>query len=378
MNLTMKFNEENFDNQITAQAKTLIELRDKYIAQSVDETVTMKTGNKFVPVDVGNINVAEFIKQDEFNEVARFSENKDYLISNILFSHEQQRTLEDMVSNVEGLNDYLSKLDIPFLYVQAPDKISPKEKSLNGGVSNAGNVLATDLVAGLTDKGVNVLDLRNNTDYYNNAFFNTDAHWKSHTAFKATVDICDEISKLTKIEFDKDKLSLDNYNVTTYEKIFLGNYGKQTGILFCEPDDFDLIEPKFETDFNFDCDAINYHKSGTIRESMFFAKHFKWNYYEFNPYAVYNLVGHKHSKITNNLAYNDKKVLFINDCCANPVASFVAPHFKETHFFDLRGKLTKHDLASTINEVKPDIVIALYFPYFVLKSAETFDLNPNL
>lgn len=376
MNLSMKFEDENFISNISPQAKTLLDLREKYIAQSESETVTMKSGTKFVPVDIGSVDVADFIKQESFNNVSRFSKDKNYLISNILFHHEPQRTLEDMVDNVVGFNSYLSKMDIPFVYVQAPDKISPEEESLNGDVSNYGNVLSTKLVGSLKAQGVNTLDLRDTTDYYNDAFFNTDAHWKSHTAFKANKIICEKIASLAGIEFNKDMLNLYNYNVTTYEKIFLGNYGKQTGVLFAEPDDFDLIEPKFDTDFNFDCDEINYHKSGSIRESMFFAKHFKWNYYEFNPYAVYNLVGHKHTKITNNLAYNDKKVLFINDCCANPIASFIAPHFKETHFFDLRGKLTKNDLFATIEEVKPDVVLALYFPYFVCKSAETFDLAP--
>lgn len=381
MNLSMKFDEEDFINVISPQAKTLLDLRNKYLNEIETKTVSIKTGNKFVPVDIGNIDVAEFIKQDTFNNVSRFSKNKDYLISDILFYHEQQRSVEDMVDNVTGFNSYLSKMDIPFLYVQAPDKVSPEEKELTGGVNNLGNTIATELVKSLESKSVNVLDLRSdmvqNNEYYNDAFYNTDAHWTSRTAFKANVSICNQISKLTDIQFNNDMLDLSNYNVTTYEKIFLGNYGKNTGVLFAEPDDFDLIEPKFDTNFNFDCDAINYHKSGSLRESMLFAKHFKWNYYDFNPYAVYNLVGHKHTRITNNLHYNDKKILFINDCAANPIANFIAPHFKETHFFDLRGKLTKEDLFSTIEAVKPDIVVALYFPYFVCKSAETFDINPN-
>ncbi len=50
------------------------------------------------------------------------------------------------------------------------------------------------------------------------------------------------------VEIPAALTDLDSYNITTYKDVEFGGYGQRTGIAFSGAEDFDLIEPDYDTD----------------------------------------------------------------------------------------------------------------------------------
>lgn len=382
-------NNKFYNTTIPDQAKKLLHIREQIIEESKSRPVFLKGENALVPFKTDKVDVAELIFSNNVVDVYRMFEDNEHLIDSLhifgdkfVYNH-PNLMLEDKIKSLGNFYKYLSTLNIPFLYFQAPNEISPSETKLPKPNNN--NKFVSELIKMISKLGIDYIDYRDILIKNNNfleSFSKTDHHWKPKTAFDATKTILNKINQLTSIDFNNDMLDIKSYNITIYEKIFLGSYGKKAGILFSPPEDFELIEPKFETDFEFIGKNIKYHKKGSIRESLFLPTHLNWDYYRCNPYAVYNLSSSDHTIIKNNISYNDNTILFINDSFTNPIASFIAPHFKECHFLDLRGinpnrkQSKKQDLFDLIQTINFDIVVMAYSPLMVLGEKLAFDIDP--
>lgn len=90
--------------------------------------------------------------------------------------------------NVVEFSEFLSELDIPFLYVQAPYKLSLDETMLPVGVENYANENADELLNYLREYKVDTLDLRpyitKTAEQSKQYFYNTDHHWTPIGAFR--------------------------------------------------------------------------------------------------------------------------------------------------------------------------------------------------
>lgn len=297
-------------------------------------------------------------------------------------------TLKYYADNVTQFNKYLATKNIPYLYIQAPNKLSPEEKNLPKYINNILNHIASEFLQYLETNSVANFDIRksfisNGIDFADK-FFKTDVHWTPETAFEITPTLCELINIITNIEFDNSFFDINNYNTKTHKRMFQGEYALLSGsVIFSDLSDFTIILPKFDTNFSFECKNINYYREGRAEESLLLESAFSWDMT--NPkhvYSTYNLVHGEYTIIKNKLAYNDKKILLLSDSFSNPVASFLSHHFSELHFLEMRNNMNgvqnyhKKDLFNIIETVKPDIVIQMYTPACLTLFPNLFNINP--
>lgn len=196
-------------------------------------------------------------------------------------------------------------------------------------------------------------------------FFKTDHHWTPMAGFLVHNGICNELNNLYGFEYDSKYTNINNYNIKTYKNWFLGSYGKKCGTYYAGAtvDDFDLITPKFKTDFLEEVPSRKTVKSGDFENTMLYKDYLTKDYYKKNTYATYSGGDFRLQKITNNTTKSDDKILVVRNSYACVVTPFLALHAKELHVVDIRSgdypRGKKIDLESYIQKIQPDYVVYL-------------------
>lgn len=196
-------------------------------------------------------------------------------------------------------------------------------------------------------------------------FFKTDHHWTPKAGFFVHSGICKELKERYGFEYNSQYTDLNNYNIKTYENWFLGSYGKKCGTYFTgsRVDDFDLITPKFETDFTEEIPVKNSIRNGSFEDTLLYKEYLAKDYYIFNNYITYSGGDFRLQKIINNKIENGKKILVIRSSFGCVVTPFLALHAKELHVIDTRDgdypAGEKVNVEEYIKEIKPDYVIYL-------------------
>lgn len=284
----------------------------------------------------------------------------------IMYTLDKQN-MEYYFESVKNLYYYVQKKEIDFLYVQLPFKIQDN-KIMPMGAQDFGNSNADVLVNMLNNENVPVFDVRENIKneklQYDELFFKTDHHWKPDTALWAAGLIADELNRCYGVVIEDNMYDIENYNIKTYEKWFLGSLGKRTGAWYAGTDDFDVITPKFETDFEFYAltSAGEEYRKGSFEDVMFKNEYIEnKDYFNVNNYAGYIGGDYKLNKITNKSAPNDKTVLLVRDSFSCAMLPYLSLSSKETIAIDLRHYNEK-TLVEYIDEHNIDIVIIAYNP----------------
>lgn len=321
------------------------------------------------------VSTKEIFNKEKFNDV--------YKIGNHLVKHEIQpakKNFGSVVKNIVAFSDYLSKEEIPFLYVQLPNKLSNTEEKLPKNLVDEQNPIASCIVEELRNRGISCFDYRKimkdeqkeNIDY----FYKSDNHWKTELAFKATKCVCEEIERLTGMELDRSKFVIENYDRILYKDIFLGQWGQTAGLLYGWLDDYELILPKYETDYSWGSEDKGFYKRGNAREALLAPVYLGWEYYGQVPYAAYSLNNKSCTTLVNYKNLEGKKLVCLHDSFAMPMSMFLAPHFSELHFFSLRENLNKKYVFECIERIKPDIVMMAYWPNTITNISRFSDVNP--
>ena len=168
-------------------------------------------------------------------------------------------------------------------------------------------------------------------------FFKTDHHWIPKAGLWAFGKIAEELNLNYGFNIDKSLWDKDNYNIKTYEKCFLGSQGKRTGIYYGGLDDFDIITPKFKTDFEFNIESENIHKKGEFKETLLNLEQFKpKDYFDSFLYSTYIDGDHAFVNIKNKKNNNGKKILLIKDSFSCVLAPFLAQGCSNLDIVDLR------------------------------------------
>ena len=281
---------------------------------------------------------------------------------------------QDMTSRADELEllyKHTNKNGVDFMYVQYPFKIESDDEMPFGSVENA-NDNANDLLFMLEERNVPAFDIReeiNKAGYeYDELFFNTDHHWKPDTALWAAGLIAAEMEKSYHLGISQEDIDffydIDNYDIKTYDDWFLGSLGKRTGEWYGGVDDFDVITPKFATDYDF------YAKSASgdlVREGDFSDVMFRWdfinkkNLFGVNTYAGYLGGDYKVTKIVNNNCKNDLKVLILKDSYSNAMLPYLSMTVKDITALDLRHY---EDMSAfeNISANDYDLVVVAYNP----------------
>ena len=267
------------------------------------------------------------------------------------------------------MNDYFIETDIPFSFILALPKDYKGYTTFKKGIdiyANS-NLNCDNFISGLNENNIDYLDLREsaNKDNLNisDAFFKTDHHWKTETAFWAFKDIVNYINEKHGINLDENNFytSLDNYKVETYQDRFLGSLGKRMGRIYSGIDDYTFISPSFETNLKL---YQGFNKT-LISEGSFNDTIVDKSLIDIdspvttNRYATYFSLDNDFNTIVNENAQNDYKILIIKDSYALPVAAFLSLSCKEVTMVDFR--LSKEQsVKEFIHNNDYDLVLMLY------------------
>lgn len=186
------------------------------------------------------------------------------------------------------------------------------------------------------------------------AYFRTDHHWKTSTAFWAAQEIAAELGA-------RDLPDLSQYETKTYTRFLLGSEGKHCGRLYCTPDDLDVYVPNFGTDF-----SVTYYgdlppRSGDFNNTLLYWPSIErqMSPYDNNPYTVFTR-GDTSQSIINHLCPDGKHITFIKDSYADSMAPYLAPAFRRIDLLDPRD--FTDSLSDYIERERPDYVCVMLSP----------------
>lgn len=260
--------------------------------------------------------------------------------------------------------------DTRLLYVMPPAKYIHGFTEFSMGIPyNMANETADDFLKRLEDYGVDYIDLR---DYLGESgipmsevFYNTDHHWKIQTAFWAASQFCDILEERYGETLDPDDYYKDknNYNIITYDDIFLGSMGRKTGRFYTEVDDFTLIYPKFTTNYNYENSISgDLQFTGRFEEALLATPVIRQSSQPFDTdmYGIY-LYGNPAFTHIENMDHPDGiRICIIKDSFAVPFSAFTSLRCNTIDLIDPR--FYEEDYYETIKEGDYDYVVLLFSP----------------
>lgn len=275
--------------------------------------------------------------------------------------------IEQTAKSCAKLNDFCAGMNIPFMYIYAPQKQYFGKYPV--GNENTNRSEGEKFVKALRNNGVNTLSLAEKIIEQNmkmeDSYFITDHHWTPETGFWAAGEICKKLNSDYGFEYDAAKNDINNYNVKVYKDWFLGSQGKKTGKFFTSlgVDDISLIIPKFET--NVEIKDKRGTKTGKLEDVVYSKEKIEQkSFHNKNPYAVYSGGDFAEQTITNKNATNNKKIVIVRDSYACAVTPFLALNVAEIRILDIRkgmhGKACIESVSEYIKTHNPDYAMVLY------------------
>lgn len=278
-----------------------------------------------------------------------------------------KQEMDIYAEKLQELYDYTQARDVDFLYVQLPFKVQ-SDNMMPIGTQEYGNDNADTLLKQLNERQIPAMDIRSHIKSegyeYKELFFNTDQHWKPATALWAAGLIAKEIEKRYQIQSEDTLYDMNQYQIKTYQDWFLGSLGKRVGIWYDGTDDFDVIVPKFFTDFQFFAQTAN----GSVKrkgnfEKVMLKKEFieTKDYFDINTYAGYIGGDYALNVIENNMAPNNKKILLLRDSFSCAMLPYLALGAGTVTAIDLRHY---HDMSVSeyLEKHQIDLVLVAYNP----------------
>lgn len=306
--------------------------------------------------------------------VARLSDGAlTFVDPNAAYSDPSQRA-----QALVGFRDRLTEaLDIPLLYVQAPQKASVySSATLPSGLYDYGDDHANALLAALREADVDTLDLRPvfaETGRYGDLFFRTDHHWTPEGAFLAWQTVAEVLEADYGFSIDEASTDPSCWAVETLSNCFLGSQGKRVGTLYAGMDDFALLAPKDQGSYQYIAFSQGYDRIGTFTDAFLFPERLEEeDPFKANPYTYYSGGDYSFTRMKNLNDPNGPTVVLIRDSFSCTFAPFMATGCGEVVTIDLR--YFHDDLMEYISWVDADMVIFLYSPGSVkLDAMFTFD-----
>lgn len=270
------------------------------------------------------------------------------------------------VEKIAKLKSVLDEMDTPLLYVQTPLKTIDGYTEMPEGITDYANSNTDNFINQLEAAGIDTLDLREDLkeDGLNlsEAFYKTDHHWKTQTAFWAVGEVTEYLKENLGIDLDPEQFytNSENYESTTYEKNFLGSQGRRVGKYYGGVDDYTLMLPSFDTNYTV---TINKANNSTTTEGTFEEAIIKKNLLNAediftNRYASYFGADYPEVIVKNHSVDNNKKVLILKDSFGIPFSAFLSTMVGETRLLDTR--YYEGSVEDYVKEYQPDLVLYVY------------------
>ncbi len=279
-----------------------------------------------------------------------------------LTTYNREQDISYQAEAVIGLSEYCKSQNVNFLYVQAPFKVSEKQDESISGKVDFSNQNANALLEQLEQNQVDYLDLRESMydmfANYHEAFYITDHHWKPQTGLWATGVLADVLEAKYGLLVEAEKLQAQNFEEEAYLDLFLGSWGKRVTLSQTKPEDFALLYPRYDTDFQIIIPERGMDVRGGFSKLYNYQHVEKVDYYNLNPYEAYIWGNNAQMLIHNYNVENGSRVLLVKDSFANSVAPFLACGVEDVDILDVR--YFTGSLETYIQATKPDVVIVLY------------------
>lgn len=282
----------------------------------------------------------------------------------------------ELVLRVRRLSDMVSEKETKVVCIMYPTKYNEEWSDGYYGIPyNNLNEYADSVLLHMRRFNVDYIDFRQvfieKDMTMDDIFYKTDHHWTIPTAFFSTGIILEHLKTEYKDDWDmfdyyKD---INNYNVETYEEIYLGSQGRETGIEYSGMDDYTYIYPKFETEYIYTGGyrgGETFEKHGDTLKTLVSKKYLDYeNPYEREMNNSYMQGICLYDSIVNELNPDGYKVLFIRDSYSSPVATFMAPMCSEIDML-WSIHITDEDVEKAISKKDYDyIFVALAIDNFV-------------
>lgn len=311
--------------------------------------------------------------------------NESYLME--IMAKASKDNIEERILSMKEFSDFCGKEGIPFLYVQAPYKVSREDEIRHrDDWRSYANENADQLVRGLESRQVNVLDLRDAVEAEGkdniSLFFHTDHHWKPETALWATNLIAKRLTQLADLDYTYDASLLQEsaYDKKIYKNNFLGSQGRRVTLTFAKPEDISIFYPKEKTSFSIEIPLYGIKQDGDFSIGYDMNELREGDYYHRNAYGAYGYGDMPYINVLNHDLPQGKHVLLIKDSFADSVGMFLARTLGRLEIVDLRA--FGGSVQTLIREHKPDAVIILYNPSVIGDSpinwqshSDTFDFR---
>lgn len=272
----------------------------------------------------------------------------------------------NLKSNIENENTKV-------IYLMTPDKVLEGITEFDRGLpKDYNNENADDFLKNLSENGIEYIDIRddilNNSIEYGDVFYKTDTHWKIESVFKGYTYLIDKLNADYHENLDSDYKfrDLENYNTITYKDSYVGSLGRKVGKFYAGLDDFTLIYPKFKTSFDIKMKSYDYELelTGRFEESLLSIENLR-NTDLFSPnsdkYSAYLFGNQGYIHVKNNLSTNNKKVLFIKDSLAVPLAAFMTNCVSDVYLIDPR--IYDGDITEAVNNISDlDYIFVSFSP----------------
>lgn len=251
----------------------------------------------------------------------------------------------------------LSKQNIPFVFILAPNKIHQNAPMVETGVTDFSNENADSYLEILRRGKIEILDCREifeeNPKTHYDLFYKPDTHWKTEYAFLAYQKLAPILQKHG-LEVLPDSLHKENYElVYSGQKndiaIRLGNW-------YLKPEPQQFMQPKWET-------------------SLKLVPH--WNPAKYSGHYSAIELEHASSNVTvfNQKAHNPTKVFFFSDSFGRNFSTFlpfICSHLEIRIMNEYSGNMLQE-----IEEFHPDLVIGMFTARDTYYHCEKFGLDAH-
>lgn len=286
------------------------------------------------------------------------------LNSGHLFDLQNYVPMEGAIQNIVDMRDAAG--DLPFLFVYEHPTIYSADQMPEGyDVLDFSEEIAAEIVERMGQTDIPMLDSRDVltatglplSDY----LMYTDQHWATRASIIMAQRIAQELSDMTGVDLNAEKLDISQFNTETFPKLFLGKYGQRIGTRNIDPDDITIYWPKYDTDIR---RYTNYLGDITEIEGSFYDSVIRWKYLEPDAGKTWNIKAYFDYGLTENHdIYRNPDgapctILLLKDSYSASIGSFLSLVADEVVAVDLRrSDLT---LQEWIEKCNPDAVVVAY------------------
>lgn len=271
----------------------------------------------------------------------KYVRDKNGILYESSVSNESSVPIREFVKRINVIRKKVKNTDTKVVVLLYPCRYNDEWTNGYKGIPyKKYNALVDDMTAYFRYYSVDYIDYR---EYFiknewkaTDIFYKTDQHWTTLAAFAGYGQLVQHLNENYDANLNTYYTNIDNYNLETYEKYFIGDYGRDAGVAYVGLDDFTLVSPKYETNYTIkftDDEGVWEEQSGDVYKTLIDLSYFEEeDYYNKDMYSTYLNAINEQATVINNGNNDGLKVLFISDSYTSPLGVFFAPHCSQMDF----------------------------------------------